>query len=180
MGLNIKRESVNSGVAVWITVLETALGGFTLDKTGHTDGALLPAGSAVSYNEATRLAVVARTAIVNADAVSGVTTLQVKKGSSLNVGSVVAGTTVTAINTGNTAYDVLTLAAGTNAAFLAGASVGTEGFTGVKGLTYEDTIVGDNVSLSVVIRGTVYARRTPSNTAALATALPQINFSQAR
>lgn len=180
MGLNIKKEIVNSGVAVWISVQETALGGFTLDKTGHTDGALLPAGSPVTFNEATRLAVVAKTAIIFADAVSGVTSLQVKKGSSLNVGSSVAGTTVTAINTSNANYDVLTLAIGSNAAFLAGASVGSESIANVKGLTYEEVIVGDNVSLSVVNRGTVYARRTPSNTAGLAAALPLIIFSQAR
>lgn len=52
-------------------------------------------------------------------------------------------------------------------------------YANAMGLNYDDTVVEDNATVSVVIRGTVYARRVPY-TAALEAALPHIIYSQSR
>lgn len=54
--LGVTRTVVAGGKTVWINVLETALGGFKLDTTGLTVGDTLKAGTAMSFDEATRLA----------------------------------------------------------------------------------------------------------------------------
>lgn len=54
--IGLKRTVVSGGKQVWINVLETTLGGFGLDTTGLTVGQKLVAGTAMGFDEATRLA----------------------------------------------------------------------------------------------------------------------------
>jgi hypothetical protein len=50
-------QTVNNGIPVWQTIREVAQGGFTLDRDNNvTAGKTIPAGTPVTYNEATRLA----------------------------------------------------------------------------------------------------------------------------
>lgn len=60
--LKVERTTVGGEIPVWIAVTLTALGGFKLDLTGLTAGQTLKAGTAVTFDEATRL--------VKADAVT--------------------------------------------------------------------------------------------------------------
>lgn len=193
MGLVVKKETVSSGVVAWINVLETASGGFTLDKTGLTDGNRLPAGLPVGYSEATRIARVVKMATLQADATNVTTTYQVKKGHNLIVGEFIARTVggasyaITAINTSNADYDVLTLGTTLGVALVAGDGLFQSAASGAaagafiiapKGLLYEEMEVNTNESLSVVLRGTIYARRAPLSNANLRSALPLILFSE--
>ncbi|WP_430827288.1 hypothetical protein [Chryseobacterium indologenes] len=54
--LEFKRTEVAGDKTIYAHVLETALGGFALDVTGLTKGDQIPAGTAFTYDEATRLA----------------------------------------------------------------------------------------------------------------------------
>lgn len=54
--IGLKRTVVAGTKNVWINVLETAVGGFTLDTTGLTAGQDLVAGTAMAFDEATRMA----------------------------------------------------------------------------------------------------------------------------
>ena len=90
-------------------------GGYDVDKaTLPADMAYLPKGAVMAINPTTGVAALVHTAKVHAAATSA-TAIQVEKGHSLKVGDAVLETTITAINTSNTAYDVLTLAAAKSA-----------------------------------------------------------------
>lgn len=193
MGLDFKKQTVSTGLAVWSTVHETAIGGFTLDRTGIAEGALLAAGTPIWYDESTRMAKIIKTAILNANALNNDTSYQVKKNSGLVVGEFVAGVkggpahTITGINTSNADYDVVTLDATLGAAMTANQGLFQSSAAGAtagafssapKGLLYEDTVVDGIVSVSVVLRGTLYARRAPVANADLQASLPLIIFSQ--
>lgn len=54
--LGFNRKDVAGDKTIWAHVLETALGGFALDVTGLTKGDKIPAGTAFTFDEATRLA----------------------------------------------------------------------------------------------------------------------------
>jgi hypothetical protein len=58
MGLNVQKTTVNYGVQIWQTGRspETAQGGFILDTTGLTAGDTLKGGTAMTYDETTRIA----------------------------------------------------------------------------------------------------------------------------
>lgn len=189
--MNITKTVVSTGVAVWSTVHETAIGGFTLDKTGLVDGQIIPAGTPMGYDEATRLAKPVNMAVLNANATNVATTYQVKKGHNLAVGMHVGYTaggtayTITAIDTTDPNYDVITLGTTLGVALTTGQALFQSSATGAssgafsaKGLLYEETTVGTNVGVSVVLRGTLYARRAPVNNASIQEALPLIIFSQ--
>lgn len=193
MSLKFKKETVSSGVAVFSTVHETAIGGFTLDKTGLSDGDLLPAGSPIGYDESTRLARVIKTAVLHANAGNTATDYQVKKGHNFIVGehfgAVTGGKayTITAIDKSNEAYDVITIGTTLAVALTAGDVVFQSSAAGAtaaafivtpKGLLFEETTVASNESVSVVVRGTVYARRAPLKNSYLRAALPLIIFSE--
>jgi hypothetical protein len=194
MSMIPKSSVVITGIPIWQTVhaLETVQGGLTLDRTGLTTGAILAGGSPVSYDEATRLARVVLMANMYEAAVGTPTLYRVKKGTNLQVGQNVAYTpggpayAITAINTTNAAYDELTLATSigavpvTGALFVSsanGAAAATYGITGKSGLLYQDYEVDDDVTVSVVIVGTVYARRIPAMQQALKDSFKRITFS---
>lgn len=193
MSLQITKEVVSSGVPLFQKVLETARGGFTLDTTGLTNGATIPGGSVISFDETTRIAKVFKTAEVVENAGSSATAYKVKKGSLFNVGDYIANATggkayaITSIDaSGSSDYDTLTV--GTSiGAVTAGDGIFQSSATGAtaaafaatpNGLLYEDTTVATNADLSVVIRGTVYAKRVPGASADIKSALPLIIYSQ--
>lgn len=190
MGLHLKTDSAKSGKVIFQKVLETARGGFTLDTSGLSDGATIPAGTPIEFNEATRKAKILKTAKVYETASGSPTQYKVEKGHNLAVGNPLAKTVgsaayaITAIDTSNAAYDLVTVGT-TIGAVAAGDVLFNSSATGgsaaalavsAKGLLYDDVEVSKDASLSVVLRGTVYARRiaVPS---AVQTALPQIIFS---
>lgn len=182
------KTTVNSGAVIFQKVLEVAQGGFTLDDSGFVAGDTIAAGTPIGFDESTRLAKVAKVAVLYADATNIATTYQVKKGHVLKVGSLVnlAGGTaraITAISVVNAAYDELTVGTTIGVAATAGAAVfiTDAGYTAVKGLLYSDVILDANVlaDIAVVLRGTVYDRRikTPIPNSVKAS-MPLIIFSQ--
>ncbi|GIZ08371.1 hypothetical protein [Flavobacterium sp. UMI-01] len=177
-GMGITQTPTKSGIPVYQGTskdIQLLQGGCLLNTTGLTAGATIPAGTPVVYDETTRVASILHNATAHANAASNAVNYQVLKGHSLIVGDYLASGAVggkayaiTAIDTSNSGYDVLTVGT-TIGAVTAGdllfAST-AEGATAsalpaINGLTYDEIIVSSNISLSVVIRGTVYARRVP-------------------
>lgn len=191
MGLHLKTDSAQSGKVIWQKVLETVRGGFTLDTSGLTIGATIPAGTPVEYNEQTRKAKVLKTARVVTTTGASPTQYQVEKGHDLKVGNYLGNKTtgsaayaITAIDTSNANYDVVTVGTTIGAASegdalyvstATGASASALGIT-PNGLLYDDVEVSKDATISVVVRGTVYARRIAAPTAVRAN-MPQIIFS---
>lgn len=196
MSLVIKRDVAAGDVRVWQNVFETASGGFTLDTTGLTTlaaGAVLKAGLPVGFDEATRKARVIKLAVLFENEADNETAYKVLKGHNLITGEFLsaavggASYAISGINTSNADYDVVTLGTTLGVTLTAGtplfqsaASGATAGayIVAPRGLLYEDTTPAANESLSVVIRGTVYARRIPTVPAAIRTLIPNIIFSE--
>jgi len=193
MSLGLKKEVVSRGVTVFQSVHETAQGGFILDITGLVLGSVLRAGTVLGYDEATRKAVVLKTATLQANATNTAVDYRVEKGHSLKVGDNLAATkgskayAITAIDTSNAAYDQVTVGTTLGVALTAGTGLFQSATTGAsnsafittpRGVLYEDTMVEANADLAVVIRGTLFARRAPVATDEIKAALPLIVFSQ--
>ncbi|RNL50775.1 hypothetical protein [Pedobacter jejuensis] len=173
--------------------IQLVQGGFGLDITGLVVGSYIPKGTPMIYDEATRLAKPLAVAEIYENAAANATTYKIKKGSRLLVGSnfsaVPGGAAypITAINTTNSGYDSVTVGTTIGALnandFVYGSSAtgaNSGSFGGVNGLLYDDVKVESGKSVSIVIRGTVYARRVPYS-AGLAAALPDtIIYSQSR
>ncbi len=193
MGFTVNREISAGGVPVFQQNYENAQGGFTLDTTGLTTGAVVPAGTVMGIDEATRKAKVLKVATLHANAADDAVVYQVKKGHLLIVGDYLAAVVggkayaITEIDTTNADYDVLTVGTTLAVALTAGDALFESSATGAaaaayatvaKGLLFQDTKVGVNEPLAVTIRGTVYERRIPVVTAAIKALLPNIIFSQ--
>jgi len=56
MGLTVTREKSTGGVPIFQQDPQNAQGGFALDTTGLTTGALVPAGTVMGFDESTRKA----------------------------------------------------------------------------------------------------------------------------
>lgn len=197
MSMGLTRSVGTSPIPIWQGSgegdLQLAQGGFKLTDPGLPADTVIPAGTPMVYNEATRTAAILGTAVAQANAGATDTTYNVLKGHTLKVGNYLASGApggkayaITAIDTSNATYDVITVGT-TIGAVTAGdvlyASTATgataSAYPAVNGLLYADTITGSNEDVSVVIRGTVYARRIPYTTT-LETALPRIIFSQSK
>lgn len=176
---------------LWIKVLETASGGFTLDITGLTVGAVIKGGTPFTYDESTRKAKPLKTAKLTSAATNTDVTYNVEKGHLFVVGDYLANVVggkayaITVINTSNAAYDVLTVGTTLAVTLAIGDGLFQSSATGAsaaalnvtpKGLLYEDTEVFAGSDLAIVLRGTVYARRCPIPAAAKAST-PLIIFS---
>lgn len=193
MGLGFTKVASTGDIPVWQhdKALQLAQGGFALDRTGYDDGDIIKAGTPMIFSEATRTAKPLITGVLHANATSSATDYQVKKGHKFEVGKYFSARTgskayaITAIDTDDEDYDVITVGTTLGTALTAGDMVyassttgaSNSSFGGVNGLLYTDCIVADGESVSVVIRGTVYARRVPYS-ADLEAALPRIIFSQ--
>lgn len=196
MSLQLKRDVAAGDIRVWQNVFETASGGFTLDTTGLTTlpaGSVLKAGLPVGLNEATRKARVIKLAVLQANAANNATTYPVLKGHNFIVGEFMAYTVggasyaISAIDTSNADYDVITLGTTLGVALTAGQSLFQSAASGAnagayivapRGLIYEDTAPLANETLSAVIRGTVYARRIPTTPTHIRALLFGIQFSE--
>jgi hypothetical protein len=194
MSLQPVKTTISYGVEVFQRVYENAQGGFTLSTTGLTSGYMIPEGAPFGYNEATRVATLLKTAQMYASATNVATTYNVLKGHAFAVGdylaSVVGGKAyaITAIDTSNAAYDILTVGTTLAVTLSAGDILFKSSATGasaaaldvtVRGLLYSPKVVGSDDSVSVVVRGTIYERRyTPGFPSAVKSALPSIIFSQ--
>ena len=196
MSMGYTRETGASGIPVWQGIgkdIQLAQGGFLLTNPGLPAGTVIPAGTPMAFNETTRVAVMAGSAVAHATAGGAATDYQVKKGHTLKVGDNLASGAaggkaypITAINTSNAAYDTVTVGT-TIGAVTAGDLLYASTATGatasaypvINGLLYADTITGDGVDVSVVIRGTVYARRVPYATA-FTSQLDDIIYSQSK
>lgn len=192
-GIGYKRTLGTEGIPVFQGTgkdIQLAQGGFLLDTTGLVAGFVLKAGTPMIYNEFTRKAKPIATGQVVEAAAADATSYKISKGSPLKVGDNFAAKVgdkaypITAIDKSNSAHDVVTVGT-TIGAVTAGSMVFASSTTGatnsafgdVNGLLYRDQIVAENESCSVVIRGTVYARRVPYS-ADLEAALPRIIYSQ--
>ena len=194
MSLQISKEVVSEGVPIFQKVLETARGGLTLDNTGLTAGKTIPGGTPALYDEGTRMVKVLKTAEIIEVAGSSATTYKVKPGSLLSVGDYIGKTVggaayaITAVAPSGSDYDAVTVGT-TLGAMVVGDSLFQSSATGASaaalnitpnGLTYEDYGVEVDKDISVVIRGTVYARRVPAAPSDVKSALPLIIYSQSR
>lgn len=188
--MQIKKEYATSGVPIWQSKnTQVAQGGFLLDDSAYaTEGAVVPAGIPIGFDESTRKAKVCKFGIAYAAADDDDTTYKVGKGHNLAVGMTVisgaaaAGKAITAIDTESKDYDELTLAATLGVAIAAGDTiqVADDGYNKLKGLLYSDVVVNSNgvADIAVVLRGTVYERRIMALSASVKAKLPHIIFSQ--
>lgn len=159
MAIGFKKVYSTSGIPVFQNVLENAQGGFTLDmsKANLSEGEEVKKGALIIYDEETRKATLVRTARVY-EAGTGVSEVKVEKGHNFVKGVEVDGVAVNEINTENADYDVLTLASAVDVE--KGTILATEDVSGKNtGLLYEDVTAEENATVSVMIRGTVYANR---------------------
>lgn len=187
MPLGFQKTSATQNVEAWQLVLETAQGGFTLDETVLPAGSVIKAGTVMGFDEATRKATPYKGSTLQASATNVATTYQVNKNSNIAVGQTVnlAGGTpraITAIDTSNANYDLITVGTTIGVTGAAGDAIFVvdNGFNKAKGLLQNDVEVPASPlveSVSVVIRGTVYARRIPPVSTAVRALMPSIIFS---
>lgn len=199
MGMGLTKTEGGSGIPVWQGIgkdIQLAQGGFLLTDPGLPADTIIPAGTPMVYNETTRVAAILGTGVAYATAGATDTDYPVTKGHTLKVGDYFASGAaggkayaITAIDTEtSTLYDIITLGT-TIGAVTAGDLVYASTATGAtasaypaaNGLLYDDTVTGTGQDVSIVIRGTVYARRVPYNaTIAAMTGLKNIIWSQSK
>lgn len=198
--IGMTRSFASGSIPIWQGLtkdIQLSQGGYLLTNPGLPVGFVIPAGTPLVFNESTRAATMVSGGVLQANASSSATTYQVLKGHTFVIGqylSAVTGGTayaITAIDTSNAAYDVLTVGTTLGVGYSAGQNLFASTATGstasalpaVNGLLYDDSVVEVNTFVSAVIRGTVYARRIPYayNTylAALA-GMDDIIFSQSK
>lgn len=202
MALEIRRSVGSTGIPVWQGKgkdMQIVQGGFALVATGLPRDTIMPAGSPVTYDEAARTAIVYGVATLQAAATGSPTTYRLNKGHGFIATNVIAlsalstgagAFAITAIDTSNTAYDLITVgttlgnaAVGTGVYFSSATGASASAYPpAINGLLYDDTFGNVGESVSVVIRGTAYARRLPAYSAGLAalTGLKNIIFSQSK
>jgi|GEM_PF-604846 len=189
---DLKRTKYGSGIPVFQIddAAKSTQGGFNLDTTGLTAGAIVPQGAVFGFDEATRVAKILKGAtLVEALGATG-KSVKVAKGHLFAKDDFIMAngisTKITAINTSNANYDTLTTTADLTAtpegaALVAGkAEAGSNGVLAVepKGLLYNEVKVGTDLDVTILERGTVYARRIPAVTDEVKAKLPNIIFSQ--
>lgn len=185
---NNKTDGISTGMVVWQSKnLQVAQGGFTLDDSNFAVGSVIPVGTPIGFDEATRLAKVAKIGVAQANATNSATTYKVLKGHILKVGmSVKTGASdskaITEIDTTNELYDVITVEATLGVVVATGDSIYVDdaGYSTVKGLLYSNVEIGANglADVTVVLRGTVYARRITPIPVVIKEKMPLIIFSE--
>lgn len=193
MGLKFKKTETFGDIPVYQQVHEVSQSGYTLDVTGLIAGSVLAPGTVIIPDDATRKAKVLKSAKVVAVAAADALVYQVEKGHQFatgdNISLVLKGKAYpAAVDKSNALYDTLTVpttlgAAAVGAVLYQSATTGAtnSSITGApKGLLYEPCVVEENSTLTVVLRGTVYARRIPGVPADVQALLPLIIFSQSK
>jgi hypothetical protein len=194
MGLKFKKTETFGDIPVYQQTHEVSQSGYTLDVAGLAAGSILPAGTVIIADDATRKAKALKTAKVVEVAASDALVYKVAKGSQIAVGDNIGfglkgkAYPVTAIDKSNANYDAVTVSTTLGAAAV-DAPVFQSSTTGATnsalsgtptGLLYEPTLVEANATITVVLRGTVYARRIPGVPADVKALLPLIIFSQSK
>jgi hypothetical protein len=193
MGLKFKKTETYGDIPVYQQVHEVSQAGYTLDTTGLIAGSVLLPGTVIIPDDITRKARIVKSAKVVAVADANALVYQVEKGHQFatgdNISLVLKGKAYPAtVDKTNPLYDTLTVGTTLGAAAI-GASIYQSSTTGAtnsalsgtpKGTLYEHCVVEDNSTLTVVLRGTVYARRIPTVPADVQALLPLIIFSQSK
>lgn len=200
MPIGFTRSIGTNSIPVWQGIgkdIQLAQGGFALNATGLNSDTIIPAGTPFVFNETNRTATMVGGGSLQAAALASDTTYKVNKGSTYkvgdNFGSIAGGAAypITAIDTSNSAYDVITVGTTLGVALAVGANTFASSATGatsaaypaINGLLYDDTQAIAGESVSIVIRGTIYARRIPFAYSAALAALPALDdiiFSQSK
>jgi hypothetical protein len=201
MGMGYTRSIGANSIPVWQGTdddIQLSQGGYLLVATGLALKTVIPAGTPIVFDEATRQATILDVAILFSNAGATDVIYFVNKGHTLKFGdnfstgavggkaypitaidsttytdrdAVTVGTTIGAATAGDTMY--ASTATGPTASAL----------PAINGCLYADTLVEVGQDLSVVIRGTAYARRVPYS-AAIAAALKAngayITYSQSK
>ena len=196
--IKLAATSISSGVEIFQKVLETASGGFTLDDSTLTADEDILKGTIVGFDEVTRVATVVKQAVLYENATNTTVNYKVLKGHHFKVNDIIsfvvggAAKAITVITTTQADYDTLAVGGGNTlgVAITAGESIFHAGSAGSdtgallvepKGLLYEDAVAEANANVSVVLRGTVFARRMPNGACdAVKAALPLIIFSETK
>lgn len=180
-----------SGIAMAIVIWQSkntqvAQGGFTLDDTLPV-GTLIAGGTPIFYDESTRLAKVYKSGVAQANADETAVSYKVLKGHNLSVGmSVKSGESgakkINAIDVSDPTFDLITLASTLGVAVKKGTALSVDDLEGnyPQGLLYSNVEVADSgiTELTVVIRGTVYARRIVPVSKMVREKMPNIIFSE--
>jgi hypothetical protein len=201
MSLKLTRTVGSGSIPVWQGLgkdIQLLQGGVLLDTTTLPKDTVIPAGTPLIVNESARTATILPSGVLYANAGGTDTTYQVKKGHTLKVGDYFAtgaaggkAYAITAIDTSNADYDVITVGTTIGAATAGDLMYGStatgataSAYPAANALLYADTVVGEqgvDEEVSAVIRGTVYARRVPYNaTIAAITGLSKIIYSQSK
>ncbi len=197
MAIGITRAVGSEFIPVWQGTdkdIQLVQGGFALIDPLIPVGTIIPAGTPMVFNETTRLASMLGTATLYATAGAVETNYQVNKGHTLKVGDNFAtgapggkAYPITAIDSTTSAlYDIVTVSTTIGAATagdLMYASTATgataSAYPASNGLLYAETEAGKGQDVSIVIRGTVYARRVPYNVT-IAAMFDDIIYSQSK
>lgn len=196
LSATIERTVGTQGIPVWINneLLNILPGGFLLTNPSLPTGTVIPAGQPMVYDESARTAGIMATGVAYASATNVATTYQLKKGHLFKVGDYLAtgaegnkAYAITAIDTSNAAYDTLTVGTTLGVVVSAGdlfwASTATgasaSAMPAINGLLYDDVISGAQVGVTVVVAGTVYARRVAYNST-IASKLSRFIYSQSK
>jgi hypothetical protein len=197
MSMGYTRASGVNSIPVWQGVdedIQLAQGGFLMTDPVLPVDTIIPAGNPMVFDETTRIASIMATGVAYALAGAAATAYQVVKGHTFKIGSNFstgaaggAAFPITAIDYSNPLFDTITVgttigAVAAGALFYgstaAGAAAGA--YPAINCLLYAETPTGAGNDVSIVIRGTAYARRVPYN-ATIATLLAnKITYSQSK
>lgn len=177
---------------VFQNIAKVDSGGSALISTGLTG--TLAAGTPVGVNEATRKATVIKTAVLHANATNTDVAYQVEKGHQFAVGDYLAATVgskayaISAIDTSNAGYDILTVGTTLGAALTSGLVLFQSSATGASaaalyvtptGLIRFAVDVAADAPVVSVLDGIVYERRFANGyPSAVKSAITNIIFSQ--
>jgi hypothetical protein len=159
MAIGFKRVKSREGIPISQADYENAQGGFTLETNGLLSGEEVPAGSLFIYDEQTRKARLVRTARVY-EAASSSQAVKVEKNHTVKAGTEIEGVEVVSVDNSNEDFDTLNFASAISAEL--GAVISSESTEGLHtGLLYQSVFAGENETVSISIRCTVYANRIP-------------------
>lgn len=183
-----RTDGISAGVVIWQSKnTQVAQGGFTLDDSLFAEGEVILAGTPIGYDEATRLAKVGKYGVAQAGATDTATQYKLLKGHVLKVGMEInsgAGTAqaITVIDTTDANFDLITVGTTIGVTITTGDAyvVDDLGVTGKQSLLYAPVVIGGNglADVTVVLRGTVYARRIAPVPASIQANMPLIIFSE--
>ena len=194
MALTPVRETVGAVRDVFIKVFELFTGGFSISPDGFNKGVVLPQGSLLKVDEATRLAVPIKTAVSGADSASATAHYLVdghhfQSGDKLGYGG--TAHTITSITAGTGAFEGMDVVltggdleeAATGDIFYESSATG-DGDGAIKdvpnGILRYDTTIATGEFATVAIRGTVYKNRIQAHIAGHLANLSHIHFSESK